>query len=576
MAWLTANAVLIVAVLTGLPFVVGDFWAYTLALYFLYAIACLGVGLSWGQAGLLSLGQGFFVGTGAYLSGLALIRFADSAALYPLLLLSALVPGAIAYGIGRMIFHGRAQNGAFFALITLALVLLAAQIATSWNSVTGGYNGLRGIPGIPGLDGFEDAYILSAVALAGCMLFVAWIIASPLGVLWRALSQDERRMAFLGFDSNHLKAIAFGFSGLLGGIAGTLYAPENNLVTPDLFGFVLSTNFVVWVAIGGRSTLYGPVLGAVALGLLTATLRDSVTYWEVVLAALFIVTVLYFRHGICGLFEPALRRRLERRDRSLFPAPERILPPTGGLMRLDGLNLRIGSVDILDDLTLQIDKPGIYCLIGPNGAGKTTTFNAITGELDAQSGTVELFGDRRPKHDPRRLTNAGLGRKFQIANVFDGLTIGENLAIALWTGRATWRDLVGFSALRWTSPVLEELEQRFGFLAERDRMVGDLSHGQRQVLDLAMVLCTEPRLILLDEPCAGLSLTETEQVIDTIRWASRRFDATTLVIEHDMALVRTLADRIFVLHNGHLLADGGVDDIQRNAEVKLVYAGGTK
>lgn len=575
MAWLTANAVVIVAVLAGLPFVVGEFWAFTLALYFLYAVACLGVGLSWGQAGLLSLGQGFFVGIGAYLSGLTLIRFADSAVLFPMLLFCALVPGATAYGIGRLIFHGRAQNGAFFALITLALVLLAAQVATSWNSVTGGYNGLRGIPGIPGLDGFEDAYWLSAAALAGCMLFVAWLIASPLGVLWRALAWDERRVAFLGFDSNHLKAVAFGISGVFGGVAGTLYAPENNLVTPDLFGFVLSTNFVVWVAIGGRSTLFGPVLGAVALGLLTAELRESITYWEVVLAALFIVTVLYFRDGFCGLFEPALRRRLSRFNQQPQPAPDRRQSQTEGLLHIEGLNLRVGSVDILDDLSLRIDKPGIYCLIGPNGAGKTSTFNAITGELQAQSGSVDVFAEHR-NLDPRQLTNAGLGRKFQIANVFDELTIGENLAIALWTGRAGWHDLLAFRPLHWTSPVLEELERRFDFLRERDRTAGDLSHGQRQVLDLAMVLLTEPRMILLDEPCAGLSLAETDQVIKTIRWASERFEATTLVIEHDMALVRSLADRVFVLHNGHLLAEGSVSEIQSNTDVKLVYAGGTK
>ena len=123
MAWLIANAIFIGSALITLPFLVGDFWAYTLALYFLYAIACLGVGLSWGQAGLLSLGQGFFVGIGAYLSGLTLIQFSHSWLIYPLLLVCMLIPGLIAYLIGRMIFQGRAQNGAFFALITLELWL---------------------------------------------------------------------------------------------------------------------------------------------------------------------------------------------------------------------------------------------------------------------------------------------------------------------------------------------------------------------------------------------------------------------------------------------------------------------
>ena len=576
MAWLAANAVVIGTALAILPFAVGEFWAYTLALYFLYAIAGLGVGVSWGQAGLLSLGQGFFVGIGAYLSGLFLIDFSESGLIVPLLVFSAVVPGALAYGLGRMIFRGRTQNGAFFALITLALVLLASQVATSWNSVTGGYNGLRGIPAIPGMADFEDAYTLSASALLASMLLAGWVIASPLGVLWRALAQQERRMAYLGFDHNHLKSAAFGLSGLLGGFAGMLYAPENNLVTPDLFGFALSANLVVWVAIGGRGTLYGPVLGVVALGLLTADLRDTVSYWEAVLAAIFIVTVLRFRRGICGRLEPALKRWFDRRKRTLRTAPPRRLPRTDGSLAVERVNLRAGSVRILQELELGIEKPGIYCLIGPNGAGKTSTFDAITGELASQSGTVRVLGGPRRRHDPRRLALRGLGRKFQIPNVFNDLTIGENIAIALWTGRARRRDLLRPSLLDWTTPVLQELEERFSFLRERDRPVARLSHGQRQILDLTMVLCTESTLILLDEPCAGLSLAETEQVIDTVRWATDRFGATTLVIEHDMALVQTLADRVFVLHNGRLLSEGTVSDIRSDEQVRSVYAGATK
>jgi len=575
-AWLVANALFAAIGLFLIPSIVGDFWAYTLALYFLYAIACLGIGLSWGQAGLLSLGQGFFVGIGAYLSGLSLIAYADSRVIYLLILGCAAAPGLLAYLIGKMIFHGRAKNSAFFALITLALVLLAFQIATSWNAVTGGYNGLQAIPGIPGMDGFEDAYTLSAVALWVAILLTAWTISTPLGVLWRALAQDERRLAFLGFDPNHLKAVAFGLSGLLGGLAGALYAPENNLVTPDLFSFALSTSFVVWVAIGGRSTLYGPVLGAIVIGMTTAYLRETISYWEVVLAAFFIIVVLYFKQGVLGILEPLLSRRLLNRGRKPVAAPERRREADNGTLSMAHIDLRAGGVDILNDLSLTIEKAGIYCLIGPNGAGKTSAFNALTGELAPQAGSIELLGRQWPRPDPCRLTRFGLARKFQTPNLFDDLTIGEHLGIALWAGRAEAKDLVVFGTLDWTSPVREELERRFDFLSERDRNVRDLSHGERQLLDLAMVLCTEPKIILLDEPCAGLSLAETKHVIDAIRWAVDAFHATAVIIEHDMALVRELADHVFVLHNGRLLAQGSIDDMQQNPDVRSVYAGGTK
>ena len=576
MAWLAANLAFITAILAVVPQIVGDFWAFTLALFLLYAVACLGLGLSWGQAGLLSLGQGFFLGFSAYTSGLILIGFSTSVWLFPLLGLSVIAPGLIAYLFGCMIFHGRTRNTAFFAIITLALILLAAQIATSWESVTGGYNGLRNIPGLPGLSEFEDAYTLSAVALGLSMMFVAWIMQTPLGVLWRALSQDERRVAFLGFNHNQLKSVAFGLSGLFGGIAGTLYAPQNSLVTPDLFGFLLSTSFVVWVAIGGRNTLYGPVLGAIGIGLATNTLRESIGFWEVILAVIFIVAVLYFRKGVAGTVEPAIKRWFERGARVRKSAPARHSTMTFDRISIENLNLSVGNVGILEDLNLNIGSPGIYCLIGPNGAGKTTIFNAMTGELEAQSGTVSMLGTRGIKMDARTQTIAGLGRKFQVPSVFDQLTVGENLAIALWSGRPSRCDLLRMSLLDWESPVLTELERRFPFLTDRRQMVGNLSHGQRQILDLAMVLCTEPRLILLDEPCAGLSLAETNEVISTVRWAVDRFQATAMIIEHDMAMVRELADHVFVLHNGSMLFEGSVAEVQSNAAVQAVYTGGTK
>ncbi|MGH7005577.1 MAG: branched-chain amino acid ABC transporter permease, partial [Alphaproteobacteria bacterium] len=302
-SWLVHSAGLI-AVLVLLPFGLGEFTAYQLALYFLYAIASLGVGLCWGRAGFLPLGQAMFVGIGGYLAGLALIQFKDSALLILLLPLAAIVPGLLAFGLGLVLFRGRRETGPYFALITLALSLLAFQIANGWNSVTGGFNGLKGIPGLPGLDDFSDAYWISAVALAATIIGTGWLLKSPLGVLWRAIAQNERRVAFLGFDVTRTKAAVFGLSGVLGGLAGVLYAPQQNLVTPQLVGFILSAELVIWAAVGGRGSLYGPVLGTILIGMLTAELRNRIPYWEVLLAILFIVVVRWAPQGLAGLFMP--------------------------------------------------------------------------------------------------------------------------------------------------------------------------------------------------------------------------------------------------------------------------------
>ena len=374
--------------LFALPTLLGDFWAYQLGLYFLYSIAALGVGICWGQAGFLPLGQAMFLGIGAYLSGFSLIHFQDSFWLLLLLPAAALIPGFIAFLIGLLVFRGHLESGPFFALITLALSLLTFQIATNWVDVTGGFNGLGGIPGLPGLEGFESLYYVVAAVLTISIGVVAWIIKAPIGVIWRGISENEKRLTFFGYDTAFLKALAFGISGVLGGVAGVLYAPHQGLVTPNLAGFILSAELLIWTAVGGRKTLFGPVIGAILVGSLTAELRDVIPIWELMVAALFIFVVLFLPDGIAGwperLFQRVFGRRFSGDEINLAVKIGQKSPE----LELASCSLSIGTVDILNQLSFRIEQPGIYCLIGPNGAGKTSTFNAITGASKLRQGIL--------------------------------------------------------------------------------------------------------------------------------------------------------------------------------------------
>src|SRR5262245_25947113 len=223
-------ASLLVALVLLLPLGLSDYRAYQLALYFLYAAAATGIGLCWGRAGFLPLGQAMFFGLAAYLAGLMLIALADSIWVFALLPLAAAASGLLAFGIGALVFRRQGESGPYFSMITLALSLLAFQLATSWNDVTGGFNGLKGIPGLPGLDDFSAAYYVSATALLLVLGLGAWLYAAPIGVLWRALAQNERRVALFGFNTNALKAIAFGVSGLFGGIGGGILETAQGVV----------------------------------------------------------------------------------------------------------------------------------------------------------------------------------------------------------------------------------------------------------------------------------------------------------------------------------------------------------
>ncbi len=584
-AWVAGAVVSLLA----LPQLLGDYWAYQLSLFFLYAIAALGVGLCWGRTGFLPLGQALFFGLAAYLSGLALIAFEASPWLLLLLPLAAIAPGLLAFGIGVLVFRRGRESGPYFSMITLALSLLGYQLANSFESVTGGFNGLKGIPGLPGMDGYVESYYVAGVALIIAVLVLAWLYRAPLGVLWAALSLNERRVSMFGFDTNRLKAVAFGISGGFAGAAGALYAPQQGLVTPQVVAFILSADLVIWTAVGGRSRLLGPALGAILLSVLTSELRTRFAWWEIVLAVLFIAVVLLFPDGLAGAIARLLRpfQRAPRVAEEI-PAPARRdaacrAPVADAASRdhaaqlsVDAVDVQVGEVRILDRLSLRFERPAIYCLIGPNGAGKTSTFNMLTGELSIRSGGARFAGKSLIGLPPHRIMRLGIGRKFQIPSVFPELMIADNLAIAIWSGRTTPLELLRPRLRRWSTPMQKALCKRYPFLADAQRTAAELSHGERQILELAMALVGEPRLLLLDEPCAGLSPSETAAVVDVIRWAALHTQAMIIVIEHDMSLVHQLADQVFVLHNGSLLAQGSVAEVQADEAVKAVYVGAGK
>ena len=571
-----ASVVVLIAI--ALPFLLGQFWAYQLGLYALYAAAAVGVGLCWGQAGFLPLGQALFFGLAAYISGLAFIAFQDSPIVSVLTLpLAAIVSGLLAYLIGIVIFRRSGESGAYFSMITLALALLAFQVATSWNSVTGGFNGLKGIPGLPGLDDISDVYYVAASVLLALLAFGAWLYNAPIGVLWRALAQNERRLKLFGFDTDQLKAVAFGVSGLMAGIGGAIYAPQQGIVTPQVIGFGLSADLVIWAAVGGRASLLGPVIGTLVVGSLTAQLRDTLPFWEVLMALFFIAIVLVFPRGIAGLADPLLRRfPARKRERAALAAPGDAAARPPAKLALNGVSVHVGEVTILDKLSVDFDQAGIFCVIGPNGAGKTSMFNVVSGELTTLGGEIDLGGLKIAGLPPNRVSGLGVARKLQIPSVFPDLSIADNLAVALWSGRAGKLALLDPRLRRWTSPMLKELQSRYPFLAASTRKAAELSHGEQQILELAMALLTEPRVLLLDEPCAGLSPEETAAVMEIIRWAALRLGGSIIIIEHDMSLVKELAQIVYVLHNGALLAKGNVTAIQADPAVRAVYVGGEK
>ena len=609
-----ARPVATLAVFLGLalvPFVWGSFTAYELGLYLLYGMVGQGIALCWGRAGFLPLGQALFFGIGAYLAGAGLRAVGGEWwLLVPVLAGACLVPALLAGVVGALVFHRQVGSGPYFSLITLALAMLGFQLANSLVDVTGGFNGMTGIPELAGIDPFEHLYFVILAALALTTVVLGSLLRSPFGQLLAAVAQNEERLQFFGFRTSRLKALAFAMSAGVAGLAGALYAPHQGIVTPQAVGFLLSAELVIWTAVGGRAGLAGPVIGAVAIRLPRVgasrcvpllggggrtRLRDRGTE----------MARRNGRHPPVGSGGDgrggrasggrggrASRRPSGRQDgpfaasvgeaggrgaggarhhppraRSQSPAPR---------LRFDAVDVAVGSVEILKGLSFEIDTRAIHCLIGPNGAGKTSALNALTGKLPLAAGDIRWAGDSLAGERVYGTAARGIGRKSQVPSIFPELTIGQNVDIALWANRLRPLDLVRMAPYRWRSPLLERLETRFAFLGDAGKAAGALSVGERQMLDFALTMLAEPDLVLLDEPCAGLSVEETARMTEAIAELTAEIGATGIIVEHDMQVVERLSDHVLVMHQGRLLASGTMDEIRSDPDVQAVYAGGSK
>ncbi|WP_375589486.1 ATP-binding cassette domain-containing protein [Hoeflea alexandrii] len=580
MAFSRAAKLTLAALLLAFPWLSDSFTAYQLGLYLLYGMVAQGIALCWGRAGFLPLGQALFFGIGAYLSGAALKADLGWALLIPAFAVACLVPALLAGLIGALVFNRQTGSGPYFSLITLALSMLGFQLANSLSGITGGFNGMTAIPGLPGVDTYETLYFVIVGVLIASTLVLAHLMRAPFGQLLIAIRENEERLQFFGFRTSMLKAAAFAISGGIAGLAGVLYAPHQGIVTPQAVGFVLSAELLIWTAVGGRFGLIGPVAGAVLIGFMAAGLRDSFRYWEVAVALVFILVVLKMPGGISGLFSAALSRfgggsstRHEAPTPQLLASKDQRAAPD---LRFDTVGVSMGPVRILNGLSFSISRTGIHCIIGPNGAGKTSALNVLTGRLPLGAGEISWRGVSLGNTRPFIAACNGIGRKFQVPSIFPELSVRENIDIALWANRIKTAEMFSMRPYGWTTQMLSELKTRFPFLMQSDKTAGSLSVGQRQMLDFSMTVLAEPDLVLLDEPCAGLSADETRQMIEAIAAIAGETKATFIIIEHDMQVVKRLSDHVLVMHQGALLANGTMTEIRANTDVARVYSGGSK
>jgi branched-chain amino acid transport system permease protein len=550
---LVGALILVAAVLV--PTLLSQYYVGLVTIGLVYGLFAFGLDVVWGRAGIVNIGHAVFFGIGAY--GVAI---ADARGIPPLAGagLGILVALVLAVLIGLSGFRRRA-TASTMAVLTLGITLLAAQIATTWTGFTGGPNGLLVLTSIGTTAYFWLCFGICAAIVLACQ---ALIFSRGPGNRIVATRINPVRASHLGIDVQRQRLLALSLGACISAVAGALDAPLAGLVTPDLVGVVLSTQVLIWVAIGGRNTLLGPFLGAMAATVVQDQLSGiSPSAYLLILGALFIFVVVVAPDGLLG----HLRRRHEivepwRLRARRGAARAELGAPTGGALVVRELVKQFGVTRAVDGVSLEVAAGEIVCLIGPNGAGKTTLLNVVSGDLVQDGGSVAIFGRELGSISPHRRSRLALGRTFQVPSLFAGLTVGEHLDLARFEAGGEFHLPAAY----------ERFRQELAHLR-----VEQLSLGDRRSLEIALALSRNPRLLLLDEPAAGLARDEARSLAGTLRDVRDRAGCAMVAVEHDMEIVRLLADRVLVLHRGMVLFHGSMDEVSSNSDVRDAYLGGT-
>jgi len=435
-------------------------------------------------------------------------------------------------------------------------------------------------------------YIVTILSLLVVFVGCRVMIGSRFGRVLIAIRDNETRLRFAGYRPYVFKMAVFALSAMIAGLAGMLYAPQMQIFTPTNLEPKESILVVVWVAFGGRGTLSGPVAGALLVNLLYFYLTGwSPEAWPFLLGGMFVFVVLLMPEGVMGFWNKMFDSSV--RDATTAPDEETGGDSTPMTDRLQALSMRqrtdtvqshldspllsVNDVQVHFDgfQALDIDHYSVphYALnviIGPNGAGKTTLCDVISGKTRVSQGRIE-FADRDITWDSEvDIARLGVGRKFQTPTVFDGLDVRQNMELAL-PGRQKLVRNLQMSSTRQESEQISEILQRVRLLDDVDRPVKFLSHGQRQWLEISMLILSKPQLLLVDEPAAGL--TDEETVLTAELLLELQDEHSIIVIEHDMEFVRLLNSRVTVLNEGRIIAQGSLDQVKQNPEVIEAYLG---
>ena len=543
-----------------------------------YAIAVLGMVVVLGYTGQINLAQAAFFGFGAYGVALGTVSYG-----LPFWVSLAMGIGVAAIAGGILGLTTLRLGGHYLAMITISFQQIFDLVAVNWIALTHGPDGIAGIPR-PSLFGYElsddRAYLLlCTLVLYGLIALVWWLPQTRLGRAMRGVRENELAAEVIGVHTLRVKVTAFILCATLGGIGGGLYAGGFAYISPDNFNFTRAVEFLSMVLLGGAQSPFGGVLGTTLLILLPEWLKEmppSLQFIKDVYLAIYglavILIMVFMPEGLWGLLRNGwmkLRSPVPV-DTTNIPKLELDIPvtETTPLLKLEGMQKFFGGLRALDGIDLEVGRGTVHALIGPNGSGKTTMLNVVNGIYKPTGGRIIIDGHDVSQKAPHERAGHGLGRTFQNIRLFASMSALENVIVGaqrdnnpIEPGRAALRTRA-MSALQFV-----------GLADKADVIVRSLPYGHQRLVEIARALAGHPKLLLLDEPAAGLNQTEKMELVELLRRLRSGHGLTIFLIDHDMGLVEKVSDRITVLNFGKKIAEGAPQEVLRHPEVIAAYLG---
>jgi ABC-type branched-subunit amino acid transport system ATPase component/branched-subunit amino acid ABC-type transport system permease component len=571
-----------------MEFVFSENLTIALGTTFGWAVILLSVVVLVGYAGQLSLAQFALGGIAAFVAGRLVAEHDASFVVASLTAIVATVGVGMVFAIPAL----RAR-GVNLAIVTLGLSVGVTALLFTNGSLTGGVNGtIIGAQSLFGIDLDTILYprrwaLLGLVMLLICGLLVANVRRGTSGRRMIAVRTNERAAAALGIDVMGVKMFAFAFAAALAAVGGILVAFQTSVIVYSQFDPSLSIMAVGYAFIGGIGLIFGAPIGAtLAVGgfgawLINVIVPNANPAWLTVLSGAFLIGLaLLHQDGIVHT-QLAVVYRLVPWLRS---APRAAVADSGAtskglvvperVLEVDDVVVRFGGVTAVAGATLAVSPGEVVGLIGPNGAGKTTLIDVITGFVEPAAGTVRLDGERIDRLSVHRRMRAGVGRSFQSLELFESSTVRENLSVASDSWSIS-RYLTDFVKPRTAeiSPYAMRAVEELGLTDDLEIRVSDLPYGKRRLVAIARSVARGPSVLLLDEPAAGLSSTETMELADVIRRLTSDMGFGVLVVEHDMAFVMGICDKVVVLNFGEQIAQGTPDTVRSDSTVITAYLG---